>query len=178
MAQTMEALMRPRFTNRLILQAYDQSPGHADSASHRRRLTRLHKEFAKANGVRVSPYEFRLRHIAENKRPSDEPDSLVGSRFITHFECYTRDRRPILLLTEPYDTGVDEIEAEVKRLGLALHAPPNPRASFWNPPWTLCLAVTRPDFGDVRWLVDQLDFHVTGHADLPFIPAEAPAAPT
>jgi hypothetical protein len=53
---------------------------------------------------------------------------------------------------------VDEVARHMGKHGLVVHAPPNPRASFWFPTSTLFIAITRPDFGPVQWLGEQLDF--------------------
>lgn len=76
-----------------------------------------------------------------------------------HPSFLKRDRRAAMILTEPYgDTLADKARAEAVRYGLVCHSPPNPWASFWFPGSTHLVVLTRPDFGEVRWLPDQLTF--------------------
>ncbi len=76
-----------------------------------------------------------------------------------HPSFLKRDKRAAMIVSEPYDLYmVEKTRAEAERLGLTLHMPPNPQASLYWPSWTYFVVLTRPDFGEVRWLPEQTKF--------------------
>ena len=99
---------------------------------------------------------------------------LAGDIFNREFRKIGDDwtKRPITLTLAGVQTQTvelvkpktdDELIGTAKQLlalcedlGLMLHVPPNPKASFWYPGRANFWVVTGPDFGEVRWLDEQL----------------------
>jgi hypothetical protein len=119
-------------------------------------------EFAHDNRMMRSG-EFSLDALARNMMHGGrwgEPYQWPGCDHPTYFK---RDRRAVAVVAEPYNIGeVRALEAYARQQGLVLHAPPNIKASLWYPGFTYFVVITRPDFGKVRWLTDQLAFTVGG----------------
>jgi len=80
-----------------------------------------------------------------------------------HTVYLRRYRRPAMVLAQPYETSdVERLKTWAAERGLIISMPPNPFASFWFPGWTYCVAITAPDFGEVKWLPAQLEFQWQG----------------
>lgn len=129
-------------------------------APYTRELEKLVSEFAWWNEMATAKQGFDLTALAS---PSVPPSDIAPANGFDHVWCFRRHRRPVAMLTEPYEpeTHLDGIRARAESLGLLVHTPPNLYASFAFPGWTGCILITRPDFGRVLWLEDQLEFH--GH---------------
>ena len=68
-----------------------------------------------------------------------------------------RTRAKAAIVMQPYDADLRRLTAAFAALGLRCQVPPNARASFWYPGWTLFAVVTKADVV-VRWLPEQLTF--------------------
>ena len=134
--------------------ATDTGTGH-----HRRMYDALVGEFAARNGLLVSPLPFALSTLATNTAGKGAWGLPYRFPACDHPVYFHRQRRATLVLIEPYEsTDVGGLEEYAAARGLMLHQPPNPMASFHFPGWTLAIAITRPNFGPVTWLPDQLAF--------------------
>lgn len=138
---------------------------------------RLHKEWAALNGLKESGVAFGPRKLAglpvgHYPRVSDDTWGYPGC---DHGTFYKKRRRPAAIVIEPYDGEGDNVflgedgEREsvdpfgatrdyLRPLGLVLHTPPNPYASFWYPGLARLAVVTREEFGPVFWLPEQLEY--------------------
>lgn len=123
----------------------------------------LLREWGALNGLKVSRALFGPRKLSGLKvrtwpmgrgAPDDAWESWPGRDHVTLFQ---RNRKPAAIVTEPYG-GAGNPRAYIEPLGLKVHQPPNPYASFWYPGWTLFFVITKPDFGEVRWLPEQLAY--------------------
>jgi hypothetical protein len=84
------------------------------------------------------------------------PAADLDRELMDHGHWFSAGRRFVAALGQPY-FALDEIEetrADLAERGLALHVPPDPRASIHYPGATLFLVVTRPET-PVTWLPEQ-----------------------
>lgn len=122
------------------------------------------KAFAAANGWAVmSTANWARKLIPPNKRGDDEWwwewGYYVGQVISDHnFVCKViGTMRVSAVICQPYHDCLEEAKAAAERLGLAVHTPPNPRASIWNPGWTRFYVFTRPGV-EVHWLKEQVEW--------------------
>ena len=117
----------------------------------------LIREWGELNELKLSMAPFGPRKLAGAGKPDDTSTLWPGR---DHESYFRRDRRRAAIVTEPYDSeGIRQAVLDyISPLGLVLHVPPEPRASLWYPGYTLFLVITKPDFGDIRWLPEQLEF--------------------
>ncbi len=153
----------PRPMSRLERQHFDAQ--NTVTGIRRRTHDTLIGEFAALNGIARTPRPFALSTLAAGG-VSDAKDAWGAMyRFpaADHLTWFRNGAQAALVLSQPYaGSDVDRLHAYAAERGLALHMPPNPKASFWFPGWTLAIAITRPDFGPVRWLDDQVAFSWDG----------------
>jgi len=120
-------------------------------------------EFAWWNEMKRTESGFSFVTLATGTAPkrADDSHSMPG---MDHVQYFRRGRRPVAILTEPYDPEhyAAGLRDHVEGLGLIIHSPPNLYASLHFPGWTGSFLVTRPDFGRVLWLEDQLMFETQG----------------
>jgi len=109
------------------------------------------------NDVTMRRQAFAFTHLAAAKYPSWKNQSW---RFETwpgndHTRWFWHAHRPAMIVSEPYYAReLSAMRARVERLGLELHHPPNPYASFHYPGRTVFAVIARPGRG-VRWLDEQ-----------------------
>lgn len=129
----------------------------------------LLKEWGSLNGVSYSLKEFGPRKLAGEKLKSrGYPNGALlatledawGYPACDHVSWFKRNRKPAAIVTEPYGSGdsMAQLQRFLDELGLVSHQPPNPYASLWYPGYTLFVVITRPEFGEVLWLPEQLEF--------------------
>lgn len=138
-----------------------------NNADDRGEHDNLAKELGHLNGMEVTECDFPLSKLLpppatkSGRRPAwGEYGKWPG---FDHVVFFRRGRKRVAALSQPYDApDVERLRAYAAEKGLLLHTPPNPFASFWYPGWTYCLLITGPDFGEVQWLSDQLNFTAHG----------------
>ncbi|KQU95202.1 hypothetical protein [Devosia sp. Root105] len=127
---------------------------------------RLLSEFARTNEMQTTTRGFDLSTLAAppGPRPRSSKAGVPPVSGFDHVQYFRRYRLPVAILTEPYEPEehLEDIREHAETLGLLVHTPPNLYASFHFPGWTGCILITRPDFGRVLWLDDQLDFETQG----------------
>ena len=121
------------------------------------------KEFATLNGWRHSERLFSIKTLSRggiHAAPGEIPRELYPPQLLDHpvyFREVRQPYRPAAVVGQPCDTNVDNGTELAHSLGLDLHAPPNPVASWWYPGWARFFCLTRPGV-EVRFLPDQLTF--------------------
>lgn len=142
--------------------------GGRKAVAHQETHRALLADWATLNGLKQGA-DFPVGTLARggtHKRDEDFwklPRHWYGRRFPF---CWKRNNVAEAITLEPYPhDDVLSFMAFASRNGLAIHLPPNPRASFWFPDRSLFVVVTRPDFGDVRWLPEQVNFEPTDAED-------------
>lgn len=146
--------------NRLEMQR-DLAPfamGQVLGTAHDNRWFALHAEFAGRNNLKPSA-EFTLDALKRNLRSGGSWGRTYDYPGCDHPSFFKRHRRAALVVVEPYRPAeVEELKTYAADKGLVLHFPPNSQASFWFPGSTYFIAITRPDFGEVKWIPSQLSF--------------------
>lgn len=147
------------------LEAHHFAAAAPDRWPYTREKHKLVSEFAQSNEMQTTTKGFDLTTLAAPPWtcPTFKASVIPVSGF-DHVRCFRRYRQPVAILTEPYEPEehLEGIRDHVEALGLLVHTPPNLYASFHFPGWTGCILITRPDFGQVLWLDDQLDFETHG----------------
>lgn len=117
-------------------------------------------EWGDLNDLRVGKASFGPRMLSGQRVHSREETYHDESDFpgCDHSTRFVHQGAPAAIVTEPYDDPRDVLESFVRPLGLVVHQPPNPYASFWYPGQTMFLVITKPSFGEVKWLPEQLEF--------------------
>lgn len=69
-----------------------------------------------------------------------------------------KGRKTACIVNEPYEFKWENGRDATTDPNLAVHMPPNPKASFWNPGFTLFVVIMRLGDPAPQWLADQLDF--------------------
>lgn len=132
--------------------------GQIRGAAHNQRWTDLLADFAGLNQIKPSA-EFTLDALKRNLRSGGSWGKTYQWPGCDHPSFYKRNQRAALTMAEPYNLWeVEVLRAYAVEKGLILHSPPNEFASFWYPGFTRCIAITREDFGPVKWLPEQIDF--------------------
>lgn len=132
--------------------------GRVLGTAHDNRWFAMHKSFAELNQITPSG-EFTLDALKRDLRSGGAWGETYQWPCCCHPSHFRRNRRATLVVTESYrPSEVEELEIYAADKGLALHFPPNKFASFWFPGSTIFIAITRPDFGEVRWLQEQIEF--------------------
>jgi len=117
----------------------------------------LIEKFAAINGVKPGS-EFDLEALRRGS-PMALSHHTIDWPGCDHPSFLKRGRRAAMMVSEPYDSYmVEKTRVEATRLGLVVHQPPNTRASLYWPGWTYFVVLTRPDFGEVKWLPEQVKF--------------------
>lgn len=124
----------------------------------RRETTLRHSainEFAALNGWKAvsSDKGFPPEKIGHRNR--GERWSLSHQIF-DHVIYFRAAGKNAAIVTQPYNNCRREANALAKKLGLALHIPPNPKASFHYPGETFLFIFTLPDCV-VKWLPGQIE---------------------
>ena len=134
-------------------------------------------DFAKLNGWKFSWAEFAPTMLArDSTRRGDYGDSGWRRELFDHpvyFCSPRRPYRPVAIVGQPYNTGVAEARDKARQLGLELHVPPAPTASWWYPSATRFFCFTRPGTA-VQFLPEQYETLERESAS----PAENAIAPT
>lgn len=133
---------------------------------------RLAGMWSRLNGIRFSSVPFTMDALLNNKRSGGSWGDNREWPGSDHETYHRIGGHAVAILAEPYELAdFHALAGYAEAHGLAFHAPPNPFASFWYPPFTRIAAITRRDFGPVEWLPDQLQFAATCREDLPPRPA-------
>jgi hypothetical protein len=114
------------------------------------------RRFAELNGWKLSRREFVPELIGTRRYGTYGVEWGVGNDLADHCLYFRADKTNTAILTQPY-LKVAEIErfrAWTDHLGLALHLPPDPYASFWFPGYATFVVLTVAG-GEVRWLPEQ-----------------------
>ena len=121
------------------------------------------KEFAALNGWRHTERMFSTKTLARggtHAAPGEIPGYLDPHELLDHclyFRELRQPYRPVAIVAQPYDVSVEKATEIAHALGLELHAPPNPTASWWYAGWARFFCLTRPGVV-VQFLPDQLTF--------------------
>lgn len=122
---------------------------------------RLLEEWGELNGLQYTLKSFSPERLAGH-RPGRAGRCSADTRFpgCDHTSWFMKDGRPAAIVTEPYvsSEAVHDLPAYMAELGLVIHRPPIQKASLSYPGCTMFLVITKPDFGEVRWLREQLEF--------------------
>jgi hypothetical protein len=124
------------------------------------KIARLRAEWAALNGVTVRRQGFSLTHLARAQYPDWRDPSWCFQTWpgLDHPHWFWAAHRPATMTVEPYHAdALPALRAHAARFGLAVHAPPNPFASFHYPGRTVLAVLTRPGLA-LRWLGDQLTY--------------------
>jgi hypothetical protein len=143
----------------------DRSQQYAVAAAYDREIDKrqqtAQKAFARQSGWIVTQSLIGAeRLIPREKRGRGDTwwgwGRFVGAVSDHDFACREPKRpyRITAVVCQPYDDHVAAAEAVAERLGLAVHVPPDPRASIWYPGVTQFIVFTRPGV-EVKWLEEQ-----------------------
>jgi hypothetical protein len=110
------------------------------------------KRFAALNGWSWSKYDrgFLLEKIGRR----GGLDTGLPQWIFDHALFFRANGVNAAIIGQPYQDYCDEARELAKNHGLALHIPPNPKASFHYPGHTFFLVFTRPDHA-IEWLPEQ-----------------------
>jgi hypothetical protein len=137
----------------------------AVAAPYNSEIEKLHQEaraaFARLNGWVVVQSSSRWEHLIPRERRGQDKTPWGWGHFVggvsNHdFACREPEspNRITAVVCQPYNDHVAEAGAAAERLGLAIHVPPDPRASIHYPGRTQFIVFTRPGV-TVRWLPEQ-----------------------
>jgi hypothetical protein len=121
-------------------------------------------EFARLNGCKATKRGFALSTLARGGVTDTVSGTWgnwpLGYPGADHHAFARRGRYAAMAIVEPYDSEESRVglPAYLAARGLVLHQPPNPQASFWYPGATLFCVITTPEFGEVKWLEEQLQY--------------------
>jgi hypothetical protein len=117
------------------------------------------KEFAALNGWRFTERGFSPETLARGGTHSalNWGYDLELFDHPVFFREIARPYRTAAIVGQPYGTEPDEARAIAAKIGLALHVPPNARASWWCPGWGQFFCFTRPEISSVQFLPEQLE---------------------
>jgi hypothetical protein len=118
------------------------------------------QEFAALNGWRWSKRQFPIQTLAVGGTQDGLTyPRLFDLRLFDHpvfFREIARPYRAAAIVGQPYGTKPDEARAIAAKIGLELHMPPNPTASWWYPGYARFFCFTRPEVACVRFLPEQI----------------------
>jgi hypothetical protein len=131
--------------------------------AHSRELeTQAAQGFAALNGWHLTDREFATGTLARGgPHVSREEQFNIGISshelfdHCVYFRELERPYRAAAIVTQPYNTDLDQARELAAEIGLALHAPPKPTASWWYPGWARFFCLTRPGHAAVRFLPEQ-----------------------
>lgn len=123
------------------------------------------KLFAKLNGWSRTDKHFSFRQLAgktRGRRDNDEAPlwwsgdrQLVGN-VMDHIVWFRYQRKPIAIMSMPYNTGWTEAQALARLYELEVYAPPIEKSGCWYPDWTYCYVFIRCETG-LCWLPQQCE---------------------
>lgn len=128
-----------------------------DQTLSRRETTLRHSainEFAALNGWKAVPSDKSFPPEKIGHRNRGERWSL-SQQIFDHVIYFRAAGKNAAIVTQPYNNCRREANILAKKLGLALHIPPNPKASFHYPGHTFFFVFTLPNC-TVNWLPEQM----------------------
>jgi hypothetical protein len=126
------------------------------------------QEFAAPNGWRWTKHRFGVRALMrggthDGRRSHDELiDGWMHHCLFDHavfFRELARPYRTAAIVGQPYNTAIADARTNAAKVGLELHVPPDPTASWWYPGATRFFCFTRPQITSVQFLPEQMTEH-------------------
>lgn len=131
---------------------------HFGARDHDRAYFSLLDDWGALNGLRRSG-EFTLHALSRGGRSGGQWGEAYTYPGCDHPSYFRRAGNAAAVVIEPYQSSDLELLRDyAKEHGLVASSPPNDRASFWFPPFTVFIALTAPGFGPVRWLPSQMTY--------------------
>jgi hypothetical protein len=118
---------------------------------------RCTKAFATLNGWVPTDYQFTFNQLAGRTRTRDVMEMPIrygADEVLDHIFWFRRERKPVAVVSQPYNGDRLRAQELAARYGLIMLAPPLINAGCWHPGenGTECFVFVRPGT-EVRWLL-------------------------